>query len=161
MNKIILSGRLTKDIEIQTFGDNKVSKNSLAVNKKIKGREETFFIDVDFWNSQAEFLSNYSHKGAKIVVEGELRMNEYQDKLGNLVRKPFIYSNSVELMDSVYNKNEPKEENITKVSKVSVIVGGEDEGDEEELRQMKEKIRLKNAINQEKEYEIVDEDLPF
>lgn len=87
LNKVILMGRLTRDPEFrQTTSGTPVCRFSLAINRqfanKQTGERETDFVDCDAWRSTAEFISRYFSKGSMILVEGQLRNNNYTDNNG-------------------------------------------------------------------------------
>ena len=87
LNKVILMGRLTRDPEFrQTTSGVPVCRFSIAINRqfanKQTGERETDFIDCDAWRSTAEFVSRYFNKGSMILVEGQLRNNNYTDNNG-------------------------------------------------------------------------------
>lgn len=71
MNKVILMGRLTKDVELRyTQTSNTVVANfNLAVNRRfVKQGEEkqADFINIIAWNKLGEFVVNISKKGTKL-----------------------------------------------------------------------------------------------
>lgn len=85
MNKVILIGRLCADPEFrQTTSGIAVCRIRIAVNRpKQKDKEQQAdFINCTAWRSTAEFISRYFSKGSKIVVEGQLRNNDYTDNNG-------------------------------------------------------------------------------
>lgn len=87
MNRVILMGRMTRDPEFrQTTSGVPVCRFSLAINRqfanKQTGERETDFVDCDAWRSTAEFISRYFSKGSMILVEGQLRNNNYEDNNG-------------------------------------------------------------------------------
>lgn len=87
LNKVILMGRLTRDPEFrQTTSGVPVCRFSIAINRqfanKQTGERETDFIDCDAWRQTAEFVSRYFNKGSMILVEGQLRNNNYTDNNG-------------------------------------------------------------------------------
>ena len=81
LNNISLMGRMVKDPEIRYTKEQKpVANFTLAVDRdRIDG---TDFIDCVAWNSQAEFLNKYFHKGSMTVVTGRLQMRKYEAKDG-------------------------------------------------------------------------------
>ncbi len=86
-NRVILMGRLTKDPEFkQTTSGVPIARLSLAISRKIAnkqtGEREADFVDCDAWRSTAEFVARYFGKGDMILVEGELRNNNYEDQNG-------------------------------------------------------------------------------
>lgn len=83
MNKVILIGRLCADPEFrQTTSGIPVCRIRIAVNRpKQKDKEQqSDFINCTAWRSTAEFIARYFSKGSKIVVEGQLRNNDYTDQ---------------------------------------------------------------------------------
>lgn len=96
MNKIELTGRLTKDIEIKVTQNNKrVAEFSLAVKKN---KEEANFINIVCWEQKADFLSNYATKGTLIAVTGSLETNNYVNKDGNKVYQTYVLADGVEIL---------------------------------------------------------------
>jgi single-strand DNA-binding protein len=85
-NKVILAGNLTRDPELRyTPKGTAIAKFGLAVNRKWKSetgetREEVTFIDVEAWNKQAEVIAQYLKKGQPFLVEGRLRLDQWEDK---------------------------------------------------------------------------------
>lgn len=84
MNKVVLTGRLTKDPELRfTPGDGKaVSNFSIAVEDGFGDNKKAYFINIVVWGKSAEAVSNYTHKGSKIAVSGKLTNREYEAKDG-------------------------------------------------------------------------------
>lgn len=86
INKVILSGRITHDIEIrQTPSGASVTQFNIAVERSFakQGEErQTDFITVVAWNKTAEFIGRYFAKGRSIAVIGQLRSRTYDDKNG-------------------------------------------------------------------------------
>lgn len=83
MNKTILTGRLTADIEIrQTQSGLAVTSFTLAV-KRPRDKDTTDFINCVAWRQQAEFLGRYFKKGDPLEVVGTLTSRSYEDKDGN------------------------------------------------------------------------------
>lgn len=81
LNNISLMGRMVKDPEIRYTKEQKpVANFTLAVDRD--RIEVTDFIDCVAWNSQAEFLNKYFHKGSMTVVTGRLQMRKYEAKDG-------------------------------------------------------------------------------
>ena len=79
-------GNLTRDPELRaTSGGQSVCKFSLAVSRTYKSkegekREETSFIDIEAWGRQAEVIAQYCTKGKPLMVEGRLKLDQWEDK---------------------------------------------------------------------------------
>ena len=86
MNKVILTGRLTKDPELKktSSGISYVQFN-LAVNRNYvskSGERQADFINCVVWRVQADNLAKYIKKGGLIGVEGEIQTRTYDDQNG-------------------------------------------------------------------------------
>lgn len=83
MNKAIITGNITRDIELRhtkTQGV-PVCSFSVAVNRRRRdadGNLVTDFIDVQAWGKTAEACAKYLRKGRKVGVVGELHSNHYE-----------------------------------------------------------------------------------
>lgn len=87
MNKVILLGRLTKDVEVRyTQNSNTlVSSFTLAVNRRfVKQGEErqADFINIVAWSKLGEFISKYFKKGQQVVIVGSIQTRNYEDDNG-------------------------------------------------------------------------------
>ena len=87
MNKVILIGRLTKDVETRYSGETAVSRYSLAVDRKFKreGEQTADFINCVAFGKSGEFAEKYLKKGMKIAVTGRIQTGSYTDKDGKKV----------------------------------------------------------------------------
>ena len=85
MNNIILTGRLTKNVEVRHIPttDTLVASFTLAVQRdyiKKDGARDVDFIPVEVMGKVAEFCVNYLSKGRLVAVQGSIRVDRYQDK---------------------------------------------------------------------------------
>ena len=86
LNKVFLAGRLTRDPELSYIASGTaLCKIGLAVSRRYKTRdgeqkEETLFIYVTAWDKQAEYLGENLKKGRAVLVEGSLKMDQWEDK---------------------------------------------------------------------------------
>jgi single stranded DNA-binding protein len=102
MNKIILIGRLTKDIEVKTSqSGTELARFSLAVTRPFKNKQsdkyETDFFDCVVWRQAASLLAKYCHKGDQLAIEGWMSINDYVDKSTGEKRR--TYEVNVEKFD--------------------------------------------------------------
>ena len=85
-NRVILAGNLTRDPELRyTPKGLAISKIGLAINRTWKNeagetKEEVTFVDVDSFGRQAEVIAQYFKKGRPILIEGRLRLDQWDDK---------------------------------------------------------------------------------
>ena len=87
MNKVILLGRLTKDVELRytQTSNTAVASFSLAVNRKFtkEGEEQQAdFFNIVAWNKLAETASKYLRKGSLILITGRLQNRNWEDEQG-------------------------------------------------------------------------------
>lgn len=85
-NKVILIGNLTRDPELRyTPKGTAIAKIGLAVNRVWTNeggekKEEVTFIDVDIFGRTAENVGQYMRKGRPIMIEGRLKLDQWDDK---------------------------------------------------------------------------------
>lgn len=86
LNKVILGGRITADIELkQTQSGVSTTTFQIAVNRKVGKEQEqqADFITCVAWRNTAEFISRYFRKGSSICIEGEILTRSWTDQQGN------------------------------------------------------------------------------
>jgi single-strand DNA-binding protein len=85
-NKVILAGNLTRDPELRyTPKGMAIARIGLAVNRTWKSetgeiKEEVTFVEVDAFGRQAEVIAQYMKKGRPLLIEGRLRLDQWEDK---------------------------------------------------------------------------------
>jgi single-strand DNA-binding protein len=85
-NKVILAGNLTRDPELRyTPKGTAIAKLALAVNRRWTGedgqqREEVTYVDIDAFGKQAETIAQYLKKGGALLLEGRLKLDQWDDK---------------------------------------------------------------------------------
>ena len=105
-NKVILVGNLTRAPELKyTQGKGTpVAKTGIAVSRKanVNGemREEVCFIDLTFWGRTAEVANQYLQKGSKVLIEGRLMLEQWQDQNGQNRSKHSVTVESMEMLGS-------------------------------------------------------------
>jgi single-strand DNA-binding protein len=88
LNKIILLGRICKDLELKKTGETSVIKFTLAVNRKFnkQGEEkQADFISCVAFGKTAEIMEQYLGKGRQIAIEGRIQTGSYKNKEGVMV----------------------------------------------------------------------------
>ena len=91
LNKVVLAGRVTADIELkQTPSGVSVVSFTIAVNRRFvskstdaQAQPQADFINVTAWRTTAEFISKYFHKGSAICITGSIQTRKWQDQQGN------------------------------------------------------------------------------
>jgi len=115
-NKVILVGNLTRDPELRyTPKGMAIAKIGLAVNRNWKtetgeAKEEVTFVDIDAFGKQAETIGQYLKKGRPMLVEGRLRLDQWDDKQTGQKRSRLgVVLESFQFLDSG-NRAEPGSE---------------------------------------------------
>ena len=120
MNQITIVGNVGSDPEISTSTNGiKSAKYSIAVTKKNKDEKKTTWFRIIQFRYSAEFAENYIIKGMKILIVGEIEIDEYTDKNGIKQKSIQIIGEKCEIMSSLErdsnrdsesqsNKNEPE-----------------------------------------------------
>ena len=110
MNKVILMGRLTKDVDLHTAnnGELAIAKFSLAVDRRWKkdGEQTADFPNCIAFGKTAEFLEKYTSKGTKLVVEGRLQTGSYTKDDGTKVYTTDVVVENVEFAESKASASE-------------------------------------------------------
>jgi single-strand DNA-binding protein len=106
-NKVILVGNLTRDPELRyTPKGTAIAKIGLAVNRVWTNeagekKEEVTFVDVDVFGRTAENVGQYMRKGRPILVEGRLRLDQWDDKqTGQKKSKLGVVAETVQFLGS-------------------------------------------------------------
>lgn len=86
LNKTFLIGNLTRDPELRvTPKGTAICQFGLAVNRQFKdesgqSRDETTFVDIEAWGKQADLVAKYLTKGSPAMIEGRLKLDQWEDK---------------------------------------------------------------------------------
>ena len=106
-NKVILVGNLTRDPELRyTPAGKAIAKVGMAVNRTWTSesgekKEEVTFVDVDIFGRTAENVSQYMRKGSSMLIDGRLRLDQWDDKqTGQKRSKLGVVAESVQFLGS-------------------------------------------------------------
>jgi single-strand DNA-binding protein len=114
MNRVILVGRLTKDIELRyTPNGVAVASFTLAVNRSFtnaNGEREADFINCVVWRKPAENAANYLKKGSLAGVDGRIQTRSYEGQDGKRVYVTEVMAESVQFLEPKGN-SENKSQN--------------------------------------------------
>lgn len=100
LNKVVIMGRLTRDVELRHTNTDKPVANFTVACDRDFDRDTTDFIDVVAWNGTAEFVSKYFRKGSMAVVSGRLQMRKYEAKDGGTRTAYEVVADNVYFGDS-------------------------------------------------------------
>lgn len=110
-NRVILVGRLTRDVEVRAFANGgKVANLGFAVSNREKDRDSgewadrPVFLDVSVFNrgengKDADHCEQRLSKGSPVQIEGKLVMDQWQDKDGNNRSKIKVVADTVVFLD--------------------------------------------------------------
>lgn len=102
MNKVVLMGRLTRDVELRyTQSSNiPVANFTIAVNDNSGKEKKTYFFNIVAWNKTGEFVSRYFKKGQQVGIIGKITNRTFEDKNGNKKEVTEILAEEVYFADS-------------------------------------------------------------
>lgn len=105
MNNWTGMGRLTRDPDIRTSGENLVARYTLAVDRRVARREGDNQQTADFipcvaFGSNAEFAEKYLKQGTKICVRGRIQTGSYTNKDGQKVYTTEVVIEQAEFAES-------------------------------------------------------------
>ncbi len=104
LNRVILIGNLTADPELRyTPSGTARTRFSIAVNRQYKNasgqlQEETTFVPIVTWGSQAENCANYLSKGRSVAVEGRLRIDSFENAEGERKKVVEVVASTVQFL---------------------------------------------------------------
>jgi len=110
-NKVILMGNLTRDVELRyTPSGAAVTDMGLAVNEKRKDKggnmvEETTFVDITLWGRNAEVAGEYLSKGAPVLIEGRLKLDQWETDDGERRQKLKVVGDRMQMIGTKGGSN--------------------------------------------------------
>ena len=151
MNDVTLLGNLTRDIEVRYTQSNKaVGQFTIAINNgkdKDGNDRQADFINCVVWETPAENMQKYTHKGSKVAVKGSIKNDNYEDEQGNKKYTTYVLASRVIFLDSSNNgKPLPTEPDYLKEKE---LVPTQDQTENDPYKQFGEEITLSS------------DDLPF
>lgn len=112
MNKIIISGNLTRDMELYEKKDMKIGKFTVAVSRQYKnekGKYESDFLNCVIFKP-SDYIVNNLTKGSKVLIDGSVQTRTYEIE-GNKRYSTDIIVNKVELISQAKKQEEKQETN--------------------------------------------------
>lgn len=84
MNKVIISGNLTRDMDVKVLANETLVGNFTVANQVGYGEKaKTNFVPVTMFGQRVESMEKYLVTGAKVLIEGEIDYKSVQDDKGN------------------------------------------------------------------------------
>lgn len=111
MNKVMLIGRITKDVELKlTPNQTQFCSFTVAVDRRFKdanGQRQADFISCLAWKQTAVFIQKYFKKGSRIGLVGSIQTRSYEDQNG---QKHFVTEVIVDEAEFVESNNKSEEQ---------------------------------------------------
>jgi len=113
LNKVILAGRLTRDPELKSLPSGQgvcsfgLATDRFFVDKSGQKQQQTEFHNIVLFGRLAEIASQYSSKGALVLIEGRLRTRNWQDAQGNQRYRTEIIAERMQLGPKSAGKTAP------------------------------------------------------
>ena len=161
MNRVHITGRLTRDPELRTTAGGKaVAQFSVASHEYVSGKEKSEFHNIVAWDRLAETCGRYLGKGQLVAIEGRIQTRSWDDDKSQRHWKTEIVASSVEMLSGRRKKDYAAETAATAMEAqaaaegfapdatepladnagFSVDPGGDDEEDEEEDELLEEAV---------------------
>ncbi len=151
MNKVLLTGRLTRDPEMRALASGKTVTqfNVASHDYRANGQEKSEFHSVVTWDRLAEICARYLGKGQQVAIEGRLQTRSWDDDHGKRHWKTEIVASSVEMLSGRRKKDYEAEASAQALAAQAAALGeqpvdlpipaadpiadGDDEPDDDEL----------------------------
>ena len=107
MNRVLITGRLTRDPELRVLASGKsVCQFSVATNEYAgNGKEKAEFHSIVAWDKLADICGRYLGKGQQVAVEGRIQTRTWDDDRGQRHWKTEIVAAQVELLSGRKKKD--------------------------------------------------------
>lgn len=107
INKVIVTGNLTRDPELRETGDGlQILSFGVAVNDRRKNQQtqqwedRPNFVDCAMFGNRAASVARFLSKGAKVAIEGKLRWSQWEAQDGGKRSKLEVVVDEIEFMTS-------------------------------------------------------------
>ena len=105
INRVLLLGRLTKDVELMKTKSSGISYCRFTVacdRRKVAEDKEpgTDFITCIAWRQSADFISQYGNKGSMVSIEGSIQTGSYTDRDGRKVYTTDVLADRIQILES-------------------------------------------------------------
>ena len=124
MNRVLLTGRLTRDPELRTTATGKsVATFSLATHQFVGGKELSEFHSIVTWDRLADTCGKYLGKGQLVAVEGRIATRSWDDDKSVRHWKTEIVASSVEMLSRARRKDHAAETAAAALEAQAVAAG--------------------------------------
>ena len=120
MNKLLLSGNLTRDIEVSTTPNGTlVGEFTVANNVKVGSKDVTTFMKCVIFGKRVEKIANYLNKGVKVFVDGRLEVKTFVNDEEVYNTYVSLYVDTIDILKFVDREEEEEEEETPKRKKTT------------------------------------------
>ena len=107
MNKVLLTGRLTRDPEMRSLASGKpVTQFSVATNEYIgQGKEKAEYHNIVTWDRLAQTCGEFLGKGQQVAIEGRIQTRSWDDDRGQRHWKTEVVASNVEMLSGRKKKD--------------------------------------------------------
>ena len=106
MNRVMLTGRLTRDPELRKLASGKtVTQFAIATNDYRGGTEKAEYHNVVTWDRLAEICGQYLGKGQLVALEGRIQTRQWEDDSKARRWKTEVVASSVEMLSGRRKKD--------------------------------------------------------
>ena len=107
MNRVLLTGRLTRDPELRSLASGKsVTTFNVATNEYAGGgKEKAEFHTIVTWDKLAQVCGQFLGKGQQVAIEGRLQTRSWDDDQGRRHWRTEVVANHVEMLSGRKKKD--------------------------------------------------------
>lgn len=127
MNSLILTGRLTKEVEVKEITKKNGETTNVATGTiaVAKSKDQADFFHFKIWGDKAKKLKEYTTKGSNIQLQGKLKQNTFETENGKqfftyMLVLNFETSDTKNVTDELRAKNEHAENPFNNTDKDSI-----------------------------------------
>lgn len=163
MNKVILIGRIVRDLELKTTPNgHSVLSFSIAINRRntVEGQPDVDFINCVAWTKTAENVAKYCGKGSQIAVEGRIQTRSYDNSAGQKIYVTEVLCETVQFLGTRPKEGGVQQTSFNQAAQEPQQVYQAKPGPSNSFYNKPEKLE-QEFDNSNNSYSIMDDDLPF
>jgi single-strand DNA-binding protein len=129
VNRVLLTGRLTRDPEMRSLASGKaVTQFSVATNEYIgQGKEKAEYHNIVTWDRLAQTCGEFLGKGQQVAIEGRIQTRSWDDDAGKRHWKTEIVANHVEMLSGRRKKDYAAESAANGLAAQAAAYGDDDD----------------------------------
>ena len=149
LNNLSILGRVTKPLELRYLQNGTAVLNfDIANSIKFNDREVTTFLKCVCYGRGAEVINQFVGKGDRVLLQGELRQNSYQDSTGATKTYHYLQVNNFDFIEYKNKEQNPEATQQAQGKQGESIMGYV-------------KDAMKPKTQKTIDFEISDDDIPF